>query len=594
LENHRHAFVSYSRADSEFAERLAADLKAGGVDVWIDESDLGSGHWDDQVDEALAACHTLLVVLSPAAVQSVNVKNEVASALQEGKTVIPLLLADCAIPHRLVRLQRVDFRTDYAAGLQKLLGLLPVARPAPVAAAPFWNIGRPISHFQDRPELIGQIDRALERGATALTALQGLGGIGKTQMARRFADERRGKYKLGVWVEADTEVSLLTSLSGLAPLLGVAAEQDQQAMAVRVLNEISAREPWLAIFDNAESPEALRRYVGLLSGNGHVLITSRNEQWDGLATTVSVTRWSPGESVRFLLERTKQNDRVAAEGLAGDLDGLALALEHAAAYMLAGDGMTLAEYRRVWREKLRWVAKGHDYEDSVAAALGLSLDAVAGKSPVAYELLCLFAWLAPDRIPRKELLGAGARKLPEGLAGAFADHDEWAEVIAALVRYSLLGRERAEGVVAGYSVHRVVQQVVRDRVAAEGKSGQWLTAACDVVDAAFPPQPQEPASWAANDALLPHARLIREHVRGVEAPASLGRMLNEASIYLRVRGLYAEARDFRELALESALRQLGPDHPDVAVYRSNLSSILGDLGEHGEARKQFELAQESD
>ncbi len=161
----------------------------------------------------------------------------------------------------------------------------------------------------------------------------------------------------------------------------------------------------------------------------------------------------------------------------------------------AFSALTLAVYRRDWREKLRWVAKGYEYPDSVAAALGLSLEAVVAKSRTAYDLLCLFAWLAPDRIPRKELLEPGAAKLPEALAGAFADHEEWLEVIGTLAQYSLLGRDRAGGVVTGYSVHRVVQQVVRDRLAPEGASGQWLTAACDLVDSAFPPEPQEPRSW---------------------------------------------------------------------------------------------------
>ncbi len=59
-------------------------------------------------------------------------------------------------------------------------------------------------------------------------------------------------------------------------------------------------------------------------------------------------------------------------------------------------------------------------------------------------------------------------------------------------------------------------------------------------------------------------------------------------------GEHAEARRQIELALESDLRQFGPDHPNVAVRRSNLANILGDLGEHGEARRQIELALESD
>jgi tetratricopeptide (TPR) repeat protein len=463
-----------------------------------------------------------------------------------------------------------------------------------VHEAPIWTIPLPTRNFQDRPDLIEQIDRALEKGATALTALHGLGGIGKTQLARAFAQQRRDRYKLGVWIEAETQVSLLTSLSTLAPLLGVPAEQDQQAMAVRVMNEISARAPWIAVFDNAASVEELRPYVEMLSGEGDVLITSRNEHRDGLAEPVSVTTWSPVESTRFLLERTKQGDRDAAEKLARDLDGLVLALEHAAAYMRAGDGMALAEYRRVWREKLKWVAKGHAYPGSVAAALELALEAVAKDCPAAYDLLCIFSWLAPDRIPRAELLEAGASELPELLKAAFADHDQWAELIATLSRYSLLGRERAEGVVTGYFMHRVVQEVVRDRLKANEAGAQWLAVACSLVNAAFRFDPQEPNFWAASEALLPHARSLREHVRGASSPpASVGRLLNEASIYLRVRGLYVEARDFRELVLESDLRHLGPDHPNVAVYRSNLADSLRDLGEHAEARKQIELALES-
>lgn len=65
-----------------------------------------------------------------------------------------------------------------------------------------------------------------------------------------------------------------------------------------------------------------------------MLITSRSEYWDGLARTVSVTRWGVKEAARFLMERAGQSDSIAAEALARDLDGLVLALEHAAAYML--------------------------------------------------------------------------------------------------------------------------------------------------------------------------------------------------------------------------------------------------------------------
>jgi tetratricopeptide (TPR) repeat protein len=455
-----------------------------------------------------------------------------------------------------------------------------------------WNIPLPILRFQNRPDLIDQIDHALQQGATALTAIHGLGGIGKTQLARAFAQQRRDQYQLGAWIQAETKVSVLASLSTLAPLLGVPAEQDQQAMAVRVMSEISARTPWLVIFDNAVAPEDLRPYVEQLTGNGAVVITSRNEQWDGLATPVSVSKWSIKESTRFLLERTKQNDEASAQGLAADLDGLALALEHAIAYMAAGDGMTLAEYRRVWREKLKWTAKGYAYPDSVAAALGLSLAGVQKDSAAAYDLLCLFAWLAPDRIPKKELLEAGASVLPATLARALANHDEWNDVIRTLGKYSLLARERTEGVSTGYYLHRIVQQVVRDGLANDSVA-QWIKSASDLLDAAFPANSAEPEFWNTNESLLPHARALREFTNESNAPASLTRLANRASIYLEVRGLYGEAHAFQNLAMKSALLRSG-DEASVTIYRSNLASILRNLGRNPEAREQIELALESE
>ena len=456
-----------------------------------------------------------------------------------------------------------------------------------------WTIPLTTANFQDRPDLITRIDQSLARHpATALTALHGLGGIGKTQLALRYAQLRRERYAAGAWLAAESDVSLLGSLAALAPLLGVAREQDQEAMAARVIQELCAREPWLVVFDNAESREALRPWVRRLSGKGHVLITSRGEEWDGVAAPVSVSQWSIEESVKFLLERTGQSDGAAAESLARDLDGLVLALEHAASSMRAGDRMALGEYHRIWRERLARTPRGHEYPDSVAATLGLSIDRARAESEAAYDLLCLFAWLAPDRIPRKELLEAGASRLPEKVAAAWSDPDAWAEVVETLARHSLVQRDEVDGVVVGHRVHRVVQQVVRDRHAAEGSADRWFTAACDLVNAAFPYKQNDLATWAASDLLLPHVRAIRERVGSKEAPA-LGRLLNEASLYLRVRGLHAAARDFIDLALKSALRQLGPDHPNVAVYRSNLANILGDLGEHGEARKQIELALES-
>mgnify|MGYP001268533497 CR=1 FL=1 len=116
------AFLSYSRADSAFGLQLAGDLKAAGCQVWLDQLDIAPGYrWDRAVEEALAKAPLLLVILSPSSATSVNVQDEVAFALDEGKLIIPIFYVNCQIPLRLRRLQYIDFRNNYDIGLKHLI-----------------------------------------------------------------------------------------------------------------------------------------------------------------------------------------------------------------------------------------------------------------------------------------------------------------------------------------------------------------------------------------------------------------------------------------------------------------------------------------
>jgi photosystem II stability/assembly factor-like uncharacterized protein len=124
-------FFSYSRSDSDFVLRLAEDLKAAGANVWLDQLDIKPGQrWAHAVQDALTNCPRLLVILSPSSVSSTNVDDEVAFALEEHKTVIPVLYRECKVPFRLRPYQYVDFRTDYSQGLRVLLKNLGAEHPS--------------------------------------------------------------------------------------------------------------------------------------------------------------------------------------------------------------------------------------------------------------------------------------------------------------------------------------------------------------------------------------------------------------------------------------------------------------------------------
>jgi len=130
------AFFSYSREDSQFALRLAEDLKAGGANVWLDQLDIEPGQrWARAVEEALNSSQRLIVILSPTSASSTNVSDEVNFALEEHKTIIPVMYRDCKVPFQLRPFQYVDFRTDYEHGLNIMLKTLG-ASPARAGAVP--------------------------------------------------------------------------------------------------------------------------------------------------------------------------------------------------------------------------------------------------------------------------------------------------------------------------------------------------------------------------------------------------------------------------------------------------------------------------
>ena len=70
-------FISYSRRDLAFVEKLAADLKEAGLDVWYDLSGLEVGsRFQREIVSALQVSQYVIVVLSPDSIVSEWVERE--------------------------------------------------------------------------------------------------------------------------------------------------------------------------------------------------------------------------------------------------------------------------------------------------------------------------------------------------------------------------------------------------------------------------------------------------------------------------------------------------------------------------------------
>ena len=115
-------FICYAREDSDFALKISKHLRSVGVSIWLDELDIPVGvRWDRAVQKALRDCDLLLVILSPASVESDNVLDEVYYVLRNEKPVRPLLHQKCDIPFRLQRINYVDFTGNYDTDFKELL-----------------------------------------------------------------------------------------------------------------------------------------------------------------------------------------------------------------------------------------------------------------------------------------------------------------------------------------------------------------------------------------------------------------------------------------------------------------------------------------
>lgn len=117
--------------------RLAGDLKAEGAAVWLDQLSIEPGsQWDRAIEDALKSASCMLLILSPASAKSKNVMDEVNFALDEDKTLVPVLYQDCEVPWRLRRIQYIDFRTDYHHALRTLIAHLNAHQAGTATALP--------------------------------------------------------------------------------------------------------------------------------------------------------------------------------------------------------------------------------------------------------------------------------------------------------------------------------------------------------------------------------------------------------------------------------------------------------------------------
>ncbi len=455
----------------------------------------------------------------------------------------------------------------------------------PDRQSPVWG-GVPLRNvnFIGRKELLDSLHSELSKStATAVLpgALHGMGGIGKSQIAVEFVYRYAADYDLVWWIPSETVTEIQNSLVKLAQRLKLPVEQSVDTAVPAVLETLSAGEPyrrWLLVFDNADRHEDVRKFWPV-RGDGHILVTSRNSQWEEVSRIVRVDVFQRAESRELLQRRNADLADGDADRLATVLGDLPLAVEQAAAWR-AETGMTVDEYLQLFEDKRTELLESRapaDYNVAVEAAWNVSLDSLRKENRGALELLEVCAFFSPEPISRA--IFSGVRNIPasEALEKTLADPIELGRAIREINRYSLAKIDHRTDTL---QLHRLVQMVLRNKLSQDDQERVRHTAHLLLANR-DPKLPDSVGNWPRYAELLPH-------IRAVDARNCTDRWVRRMAInavhYLFAFGDPAGglemARDFAVFWSE----KLGETHPDTLVVSRWWGRMLRALGRFEEGR----------
>ncbi|WP_280668882.1 MULTISPECIES: FxSxx-COOH system tetratricopeptide repeat protein [unclassified Kitasatospora] len=440
--------------------------------------------------------------------------------------------------------------------------------------------------FTGRTRTLEILHAKLAEGTTALLALPqtlyGLGGVGKTQLALEYAHRYKSEYDLVWWIDAEQPETTVRSLGELARSLNLKVSDDLHQLAEAARDALRRGVPtarWLLIFDNADDPVAVRRHFP--DGPGHILVSSRTQNWSALADVLSVDVFDRAESIEHLCRRVRGLSRNDADQVADAVGDLPLAVAVASAW-LDTTGMPAITYVNHLRgETTKVLAAGGapaDYPTSVGATWRVSIARLREQSPAAARLLQLCAFFAPEPISMRLFYGGQLSHALRMYDPGFEGDIMLGTAIQAIGRYALAKVDSSSN---SFQVHRLVQAVVRSEMTSE----EQHDATHEVHRILVRARPDiggtdDPANWPAFEEIWPHLTPSRAH--DCEEPGTRQLMIDRVQ-YLWRRSEYPQARRTGHLLDEAWTAKLGEDDRQTLLVRFQLANVIRSQGQYATA-----------
>jgi tetratricopeptide (TPR) repeat protein len=329
-----------------------------------------------------------------------------------------------------------------------------------------WNLPLPNNHFTGREEILDNIRLRFSSNYVTL-ALTGIGGIGKTQIAKRYADNNKFKYDLIWWFNADHNLN--DQYIDLAKQLNMHPRLiDDQLININASNDYIITQVkdifrtkdfnWLLIFDNSAHQDLIKDFLPQKHHNksfGHILITSRDSvSWQN---ELEIHEFKKSESIK-LLKKLSENKNIDYSFTAEQLENYPLAISLAASYINNNPDINK-------KSLINFNNKNYnidDYKYNINETLLLSIKKLQKNYPKAFNILVFCSFINNKNIS----LDLIEKALNIDQNSSIMKDD----IITDLMKYSLISKvEITNNNTPLFNIHEVVQQTVINSLTANQK-----------------------------------------------------------------------------------------------------------------------------